>query len=488
MDRSPTPTPQSAFVYRHGLWDDDEARRGAEIARQIRTDDLDVVRFSFADQHGILRGKTIMAEDAIAALETGVSITSTLLLKDTSHKTVFPVFSAGGGLGSADMQGAADVVMVPDPHTFTLLPFAGRTGWILCDLAFPDGRRVPLSTRDVLKKALGRAADQGFGFITGLEVELHLFRLVDEKLGLSDGGQPGTAPAIGLLSQGYQYLTEHRFDQLEPILDILRRELRQIGLPLRSMEVEFGPSQVEFTFSQGDGLTSADRMVLFRSAVKQICRRHGILASFMCRPNFPNAMASGWHLHQSLSTAGSGDNAFMATAGSDPLSSTGMAYLGGLVRHARAASLFAAPTLNGYKRFRAHSLAPDRASWSRDNRGVMARVLGRPGDPASHIENRVGEPAANPYLYMASQLLAGLDGIANSHDPGTPTDTPYEADAPTLPRSLREAVAALDEDPFFADAIGSDFLAYYRTIKSAEISRFEEAVTDWEHREYLDLL
>lgn len=488
MDRSPTPPSPAAFVHRHGLWDEDQVRRGADIARQIRAGDVDVVRFSFADQHGILRGKTLMAEDAIAALETGVSITSTLLLKDTSHKTVFPVFSAGGGLGSADLQGAADVVMVPDPHTFTLLPYAGRTGWILCDLAYPDGRRVPLSTRDILKKALSRAADLGFGFVTGLEVELHLFRLVDEKLGLGDGGQPGPAPEISLLSQGYQYLTEHRYDQLDPILDILRQELVQIGLPLRSMEVEFGPSQVEFTFRLDDGLTSADRMVLFRSAVKQICRRHGILASFMCRPNFPNAMASGWHLHQSLGIAGSGDNAFMATGGSDPLSSTGMAYLGGLVRHARAASLFAAPTLNGYKRFRAHSLAPDRAGWSRDNRGVMARVLGRPGDPTSHIENRIGEPAANPYLYLASQLLAGLDGIATACDPGAPSDAPYDTDAPLLPRSLREAVAALDDDRFFEETMGADFIAYYRTIKRAEIARFEEAVTDWEQREYLDLL
>ncbi len=475
-------------MHRHGLWDDDQARRGSEIAQQIRADALDVVRFSFADQHGILRGKTLMADDAIGALESGVSITSTLLLKDTSHKTVFPVFSAGGGLGSTDLQGAADVIMVPDPHTFTLLPFAGRTGWVLCDLAFPDGRPVPLSTRDVLRKALSRAADQGFGFVTGLEVELHLFRLVDERLAIDDGGQPGPAPEVHLLSQGYQYLTEHRYDQLDPVLDILRQELVQLGLPLRSMEVEFGPSQVEFTFRQGDGLATADRMVLFRSAVKQICRRHGILASFMCRPNFPNAMASGWHLHQSLATAGSGDNAFMASGGPDPLSSTGMAYLGGLVRHARAASLFAAPTLNGYKRFRANSLAPDRASWSRDNRGVMARVLGCPGDPTSHIENRIGEPAANPYLYLASQLFAGLDGIANARDPGAPTDTPYESEAVPLPRSLREAVAALDEDRFFEETMGADFIAYYRTIKQAEIARFEEAVTDWEQREYLDLL
>ena len=190
-------------------------------------------------------------------------------------------------------------------------------------------------------------------------------------------------------------------------------------------------------------------MVLFRAAVKQIARRHGLLASFMCRPALPNAMSSGWHLHQSLVEAKTGRNAF-AFDHRDVLSTVGKHYLGGLLAHARAAAAFTTPTINGYKRYRPYSLAPDRAIWARDNRGAMIRVLGQPGDPATRLENRVGEPAANPYLYMASQIYSGLDGIARRLDPGPSADTPYEAVAALLPKNLGEALTALRADEVFA--------------------------------------
>ena len=175
-------------------------------------------------------------------------------------------------------------------------------------------------------------------------------------------------------------------------------------------------------------------MVLFRSAVKQIARRHGYHATFMCRPKLPNVFASGWHLHQSLVSRDSGENAFMAREGDEALSPLGRAYLAGLLAHARASTVFTTPTINGYKRYRSYSLAPDRAIWGRDNRGVMIRVLGGAGDPATRLENRIGEPAANPYLYMASQILSGLDGVDRKLDPGPSADTPYETKAALLPK------------------------------------------------------
>ena len=131
------------------------------------------------------------------------------------------------------------------------------------------------------------------------------------------------------------------------------------------------------------------------------------------------------------------------------LSATGLHYLGGLLAHAHAAAAFTTPTVNGYKRYRPYALAPDRAIWARDNRGVMVRVFGQPGDPATHLENRVGEPAANPYLYIASQIYAGLDGIAQRRDPGPSADTPYETKAPALPKNLGEAVSALRRERSF---------------------------------------
>jgi glutamine synthetase len=376
---------------------------------------------------------------------------------------------------------------VADPLTFRILPWAPGAGWLLCDLHFADGRPVPFATRQLYRTVLDQLAQRGYDYVAGLEVEFHLFKLDDAKMAPEDAGQPGQPPQVSLLSHGYQYLTEQRYDQMEPALDIFRRDILALGLPLRSVEVEFGPSQCEFTFSPRRGLEPADTMVLFRSAVKQIARRHGYHATFMCRPKLPNVFASGWHLHQSLAEHDGGKNAFMAKDGTEALSEIGRGYLAGLLAHARASAAFTTPTINGYKRYRSYSLAPDRAIWGRDNRGVMIRVLGGVDDPATRLENRIGEPAANPYLYMASQILAGLDGVDRKLDPGPCADTPYETKADLLPKSLREAIDALKEDTFFRAKLGAQFVDYYVHIKNAEIERFQAEVSDWEHREYFEM-
>ncbi len=476
-----------SFVARHALWSDEQGDAAARLRRIVEEQDLETIRLSFADQHGILRGKTLVASEALASLEDGCSITTTMLAKDTSHRTVFPVFTAGGGFGMKEMEGAADVLIVADPATFRVLPWSPRTGWLLCDIYFADGRPIPFSTRHVFRKVIDQLGKRGYDFVAGLEVEFHLFKLEDPRMAPEDAGQPGQPPQVSLLSHGYQYLTEQRYDLMEPALDIIRRDVIALGLPLRSVEVEFGPSQCEFTFAPRKGLLPADNMVLFRSAVKQIARRHGYHATFMCRPKLPNVFASGWHLHQSIAARGSGENAFMAKESGEPLSEFGRCYLAGLLQHARASAVFSTPTINGYKRYRSYSLAPDRAIWGRDNRGVMIRVLGGPGDPATRLENRIGEPAANPYLYMASQVLAGLDGIDRKLEAPPSADTPYETKAALLPKSLREAVFALQEDNFFRNALGAEFVDYYVHIKNAEIERFQAEVSDWEHREYFEM-
>jgi len=475
------------FVERHGLWSAEQKEAAKRLAAIVEEKKLETIRLSFADQHGILRGKTLIASEAIASLEDGCGITTSLLAKDTSNKTVFPVFTAGAGLGLKEMEGAADALMVADPTTFRTLPWSPGTGWVLCDLYFGNGKPVPFSTRQVHRSVVNKLGERGYDFVAGLEVEFHLFKLDDPHMAPEDAGQPGRPPDVSLLSHGYQYLSEQRYDQVEPALDIIRRDVLALGLPLRSVEVEFGPSQCEFTFAPKKGIESADNMVLFRSAVKQIARRHGYHATFMCRPKLPNVFASGWHLHQSLVSHGDGKNAFMATDGTETLSPLARNYLAGLLAHARAAAVFTTPTINGYKRYRSYSLAPDRAIWGRDNRGVMIRVLGATNDPATRLENRVGEPAANPYLYMASQILSGLDGIDRKLDPPLSADTPYETKADLLPKSLGEAVIALGDDPFFRKEVGAAFVDYYVHIKNAEIERFQAEVTDWEHREYFEM-
>jgi len=453
----------------------------SQVLKEIDAHCLQAVRFSFADQHGILRGKTLAVSEVKAALESGVTVTCTLLLKDTSHRTVFPAFTAGGGFGMPELQGAADILMMPVLSTFRILPWAADTGWFLCELRFQDGKPVPFDTRAVLAKALEKLLP--YEMICGLEVEFHVFKIVDENLRPSDAGQPGTPPSVELLSTGYQYLTEQRYDLIDPVVGILRKDLAKLGLPLRSFEVEFGPSQFEFTLAPQPAMEAAQSMLLLRSAVKQIARRHGYHATFMCRPKLPNVMSSGWHLHQSL--AKGGRNAFVSKK--EDLSETGKHYLAGLLEHAAAACVFSTPTINGYKRYRPYSLAPDRAVWGKENRGALLRVVGGPGNAATRIENRIGEPAANPYLYFASQIYSGLDGLSKKTALPPSADAPYEAKAALLPHSLSQAIGLLKADPVLREGFGEAFVDYYCRIKEAEIARFELEVSDWEQREYFDL-
>ena len=161
-------------------------------------------------------------------------------------------------------------------------------------------------------------------------------------------------------------------------------------------------------------------------------------------------------------------------------------------------SVFAAPTVNGYKRFRPYSFAPDRVTWAVENRGALVRVQGAPGDTSSHVEMRIGEPAANPYFYLASNVAAGLDGIRRGVAPPPPvTADPYTAEAPALPASLAEAVDALEADEFYRHEFGSTLVDYLVMMKRFELGRCNDAlaavagaedqdVSDWEMREYFE--
>ena len=247
-------------------------KRRARLRRIVEEQKLEVIRLSFPDQHGILRGKTLVASEALASLESGCTITTTMLAKDTSHRTVFPVFTAGGGFGMREMEGAADVLMVADPTKLSRAAVGAGDRLAVVRRLFR--RRAAGAVRDppsLSNRCSTKLGQRGYDFVAGLEVECHIFKLEDARMSPEDAGQPGQPPDVSLLSHGYQYLTEQRYDQMEPVLEIIRRDILALGLPLRSIEVEFGPSQCEFTFQPTTGLAPADNMVLFRSAVKQIC-------------------------------------------------------------------------------------------------------------------------------------------------------------------------------------------------------------------------
>jgi glutamine synthetase len=253
---------------------------------------------------------------------------------------------------------------------------------------------------------------------------------------------------------------------------------------------------MEFSFSPIGGLAAADAVVLFRSAVKQICQRRGLLATFMCRPGLPNFFSSGWHLHESLISRDDGVNAFASD--DDWLSATGRHFVAGLLEHSMPMAMFATPTVNGYKRFRPYSFAPDRVCWALENRGALVRVQGAPGDTNSHVEMRMGEPTANPYLYIAANIAAGLDGVRRQLDPPPPVEAdPYATRNAMLPTSLGDAIGALEKDSFFRESFGDTLVDYLLQMKRSEFRRYEAAiaenpppdgqdVSDWEMREYFE--
>lgn len=476
------------FVDQHNLWNDAQKEAAERVRAEIEEKKLRTVRVAWGDQHGVVRGKNIITHDFLHVLRNGQDFQTATLFMDTTNNLFAPMFASGGGIGMAELAGGPDSILVPDPTTFRVLPWVPHTGWVLCDMYFANGERVPFDTRGLLARAHDALRADGYEYVGGLEVEFYITRLEDPMLAPEQSGWPPEPPRVSVLAHGFQYLTEHRQDEIDSILQVLQENLEGVGLPLRTMEDEWGPGQCEFTFDPRVGVEAADNMLLFRTAVKQICRREGYHATFMTRPSLPNFFSSGWHLHQSLRDLSSGANAF--TNESDdgwPLSETGRHFTGGVLEHAAAASVFSTPTINGYKRFRPYSFAPDRVTWAVENRAAFVRVIGGPGDATAHIENRAGEPCANPYLYMMSQIVCGMDGVKRKLDPGPLDETPYESDKPLLPRSLMESVAALKESAFFRERLGDAFVDYMIALKQSEISRFLAHVTDWEQREYFEV-
>ena len=416
------------------------------------------VRFSFADQHGVLRGKTLAAAEVPRRRSSdGVTVTSTLLRKDTSHRTVFPAFTPRRRVRPATRcRARADVADDRRPVHLPRPAVGAETGWLLCDPRFPSGEPVPFSTRPLARRVLGRLAEAGLRVRRRPGGRVPRVQARGSAPAARRRRAAGQAAGGELLTTGYQLLTENRYDHLDPVVELLRSDLESLRLPLRSFEVEFGPSQLEFTLGAMPGLAAADAMVLFRSAVKQIARRHGYHATFMCRPKLPNVMSSGWHLHQSLRRIVGGQTRSCPRTPGRRSRRPGKHYLAGLLAHARGAAALATPTINGYKRYRPYSLAPDRVIWGkREPRRAAARDRRpeRPGHAHREPHRRArGEPV--PLLRLADLLAASTASRASS-TAGPSADTPYEAKADSCRRTLAEALAALREDAACARASAS---------------------------------
>jgi glutamine synthetase len=452
---------------------------------QGRQDDVRFVRVSWCDQHGLIRSRTVTHDRYQRTLDMGVDFPSLTIFDTTNHPIFYP-FAPENELGLEGISGLPDCLLKADPQTYRRLPWVADTAWVLGDMHLENGAPDQLCTRQILKRQTARLADAGFELIVGLELEFYIFKVTDRNLSAEQCGKPPTPPSVANIGHGHQYLSDLRADEIDDILSELRSCLLELDLPLAGLDPEWGPGQCEVIFEPQSALAAADTAVLARSAIKQMASRRGSHATFMTFPKLANVIPSGWHLHQSLKALDGGRNAFSAPSEAERLTPVARNWIAGLLAHATGCSVLTTPTVNGYKRYRPDSLAPLNASWGFENRSVMLRVIGAGRDDA-HIENRTGEPCANPYLYIASQIIAGLHGIEANLEPCSPVAAGYAFDGQRLPPSLVTAIEAFKQDNVVQANIGANFARYFARLKQSECNRFDSAVTDWEHNEYFEM-
>jgi glutamine synthetase len=436
------------------------------IMNQAKEHDVKFIRMWFTDILGFLKSFAITVE------ELEVSMTE------------------GQGFDGSSIQGFAridesDMVAMPDPNTFTLLPWRPREGGavakMFCDIHNPDGSPYAGDPRHVLKRALKRAADMGFTYYVGPELEYFYFK-------------DTTAPPQVLDRGGYFDLTP---------LDIasdLRREtvlaLEQMGIGVEYSHHEVAPSQHEIDLRYTDALTMADSAMTYRLVVKEIALKHNWYATFMPKPIF-GENGSGMHTHQSLFR---GDkNAFFAPNAEDHLSDTARHYIAGLLHHGREITVVTNQWVNSYKRLVPGYEAPIYLSWARRNRSDLIRVpVYKPGkENATRIEYRAPDPACNPYLAFAVMLAAGLDGIEKKYECPSPVEqNVYEMSEEerterginSLPGDLAEATAEAEKSELLKKTLGDHVFEKFIENKKIEWHQYRAQVTGFELDRYLPVL
>jgi glutamine synthetase len=450
----------------------------------------DFVHVLYGDPHGIARSKALSPAAFLSAIVHGVDFSPGPLVFDTGHAIAVSIDDTAF---VRELHGAGDMVVVPDLHTWTVTEHAGRrVGWVIGDERLRSGEPHPLSSRRVLREVVQRAAEHSWVPIVGIELEFYLMhRLSGSYSGTPGGfGVQGVPERVAPIDGGYQFNSTRLLESALELLDPLWKPLRSLRGQLRTVEHESGPGQIEITFAPQHALEAADTVLLLRTWLKSFARTHGLQVSFMGLPALPGADPSGWHLHQCLQGV---DGQFVFTDGNEgELGRAGAGYVEGLVRRAEEFALLSNPTVNAYHRFAPeHSLSPSRASWARENRGALVRVADGGAPEATHVENRIGDPAANPYLYVAAQLSSGMDGVLSGNTPEAAAGRPQEQGA-LLPQSLGEAVEVFESSSAARSLVGEPLHRALLDLKRSEWNRFIAAeggfrpgrVSEWEGREY----
>jgi glutamine synthetase len=435
----------------------------AAVSERLRAAGIDVIRVSYADMIGVDRGRDVLLEELPTAAGHGLAFCRAVY-HTSPMGDVVPV---QGGLEV----GLPDITVFPDLTTVTALPWEPRAAWCIGDAVTPDGAAAPESPRVVAQRVAGHAADLGYTLVCGPELEFYLC-------------EPGPGGAWQRYANelGNVYVVGRKGDPRGVLLDMLR-QLRDAGLRVTAANHEFSPGQFEINLGHSGLTDAADRSFRLKSAVQEIARHAGLLATFMAKP-FNDEGGSGFHVHLSVNDA-DGANVFGDPAGPDGLSAVGRYAIGGVLRHARALSALLNPTINSYKRFGPDTLAPWLIDWGLDNRSAMVRIPPERG-AAARMEVRLGDATANPYLAMAAVGAAVCLGIADKVEPpGKLEGYGYDpARSEVLPLRLGDALDALAADQELTGLLGDYFVTSFLAYKRNEIERFERFVTDWEFREY----
>jgi len=408
------------------------------------------------DLNGLMRGKRIPADQWPRICGSGNALAMSLFTMDmTCDVWETPVVGFANGF--------------PDCHIFPMHPpvaVAWEPGVAMCFARVEgmDHGALTVDPRQALLRQVERADAIGIDVQVGTELE---FYLLDPETGRPrDNGND----CYGLA----------RAAELEPVLGPMRRELAEMGIPIEQSNPEYAAGQVEVNVRYDSAMIAADRVVMFRSLVKQLAARHGLKATFMAKP-FIDKSGNGFHLHYSLWSQGK--NIF-ANAGK--LNDQGRHFLGGMQQRMAEASICGAATVNAYRRRQPLSFCPVNASWGLDNRTVALRVI-EGSDSAVRIEKRDAGADCNPYLLMAADIAAGLDGIEGKTKPtAITTGNAYEDDsAPPIPLDLPDAISLARNSGWLRDVLGADQHEIWLQQAERELAFFNQQVTPFEMARYL---
>jgi glutamine synthetase len=417
------------------------------------------VELVVGDSAGVLRGKRVPATMWPNVLRNGVALANVIFewSPNCEIRDDAPYSRLTGGV--------PDVHIHPIVETLRAVPWRPGSARVLCEAVEHGGQPVPIDPRRALKRVLDDVAALGYDVKAAVEIEFHLLDPLTRR------------PR----EESLQCYSIERGGLYEEVLAPMRNLITEFGIPIEACNTEYAPGQFEVNVRYGDALTAADMAVQFRNAVKEIATQHGWLATFMPKP-YDDLGGSGVHIHQSLWR--DGENAF---SDGGQLSELGRFYLGGLQRHMPDMTLLGSPTPTAYKRRQDYSFCPTTASWGGDNRTVGLRVI--EGDPnAVRIEQRDASADCNPYLALAAQVAAGLDGMRNSIEPGPRCDADgYTTDAaPRLATSVPEAIAALEGSELARATFDPMLLETYAGFCRYEHDAIYGRVSDLERERYME--